>query len=626
MAFLADRLSIVMMLIVTWIGFLIHVYSTGYMAHDPSHWRFFSHLNFFCFAMLLLVMGDNLLVMFIGWEGVGLASYLLIGFWFKETANAKAAIKAFVTNRVGDFFMVVGMFLIYWNIGRQTGEWSVNFYEISQNAAVLSGIQLWGGVSVITIATFCLFMGATGKSAQIPLYVWLPDAMAGPTPVSALIHAATMVTSGIYMIARMNVFYALAPTTLTIIGVTATATAFLSATIALTQNDIKKVLAYSTVSQLGFMFMALAAGAFWAGIFHVMTHAFFKACLFLGAGSVIHGMGGEQDMRKMGGVRAYMPLTAFTFLISWLAISGIAPFAGFFSKDEILHKLHGAHFFRFGSLELPGLGAALWMVASASAMLTAFYMTRQVYCVFFGKSRASPEVQRHIHESPWTMTMPLVVLAGLAVVGGGFGFIFKEEWNWLEHWLAPVLPGTQMLVEHMKAHGHEVAEGFGESGWADTATWAYAGLSFALATVSILLGAWIYGKRADVAERAMRRFSGVHKFLYNKWYVDELYEATLIRGTFVLSRFFAWFDKNVIDSLVHAAAWAVIALKSLAGAFDRGVVDQAGVGGTAWTVDRFGGVMRALQTGRIQTYLVLTFVGVVILLAALQGGFAALLH
>ncbi|MEW6774721.1 MAG: NADH-quinone oxidoreductase subunit L [Bdellovibrionota bacterium] len=625
LAFLADRLSIVMMLIVTWIGFLIHVYSTAYMGHDPSHWRFFSHLNFFCFAMLLLVMGDNLLLLFVGWEGVGLASYLLIGFWFKDVNNAKAAIKAFVVNRVGDFFFVIGMMLIFWYVGRQTGVWTLNVYELSKHAQVLTDIPLAFGATVATIATLCLFMGATGKSAQIPLYVWLPDAMAGPTPVSALIHAATMVTSGIYMIARMNVFYAYAPTTLTIIGIVATATAFMSATIAITQNDIKKVLAYSTVSQLGFMFMGLAAGAFWVAIFHVMTHAFFKACLFLGSGSVIHACGGEQDMRKMGGLKAYMPITAGTFMVSWIAIAGVFPFSGFFSKDEILHQLHGASFFGLGHvLPLPHLGSALWVIASVSAMMTAFYMTRQVYMTFFGTNRSSESVRAHLHESPAAMTIPLVVLAFLAAIGGAFGFILNEHWNWLEHWLAPVLPGTEMLLEYAKSLGHEPHSAYGASGWATLGTLAYAALSVVLAVISISFGAWIYSKHTDVAEKAAEKLPGVHKFLFNKWYVDELYNATVVRAVSLLSEGFAWFDRTVVDGLVNFCGWLLQALKSLAGAFDRGAVDQLGVGGTAWTVDRFGGLARFFQTGKIQTYLVLTFLGLVTLLVALQGGFQAL--
>ena len=625
LAFLADRLSIVMMMIITWIGFLIHLYSTGYMAHDANHWRFMAYLNLFIFAMLILVMGDSLLVLFVGWEGVGLASYLLIGFWHTSMDNAKAAMKAFVVNRVGDFFFVMGMLLIYWNVGRETGVWTLNVYELSAHAPVLTGV-MFGGAMMVTVATLCLFIAATGKSAQLPLYVWLPDAMAGPTPVSALIHAATMVTAGVYMICRMNAFFALAPTTLTVIGIVATLTAFFSATIALVQNDIKKVLAYSTVSQLGFMFMGLASGAFWVGIFHVMTHAFFKACLFLGSGSVIHSNSDEQDMRKYGGLRTMMPATAATFMISWLAISGVPPLSGFFSKDEILHQLHGAHFMGFGDVRLPWLGTVLWGVASAAAMLTAFYMTRQVYMTFFGENRADPEVKSHIHESPSSMTIPLWALAALAAVGGGFGFIFYEPWVMLEHWLAPILTGTEAVHAFAAETGHPHHSAFNEAGIATAGTMGYAALSAVLGIASILFARSIYAKGyKDDEERSFwASMPGLHKTLYNKYYVDEIYDATVVAAVMALSRLCSWFDRTVIDGIVHGVAWSVRGLKSLVGAIDRFGVDKVGVEGTANVIDKLGSVARLFQTGRIQTYLVWTFIVLLVLVASLQGGFKAL--
>lgn len=625
LAFLADRLSIVMMMVITWIGFLIHLYSTGYMAHDPWHWRFMAYLNLFIFAMLILVMGDSLLTLFVGWEGVGLASYLLIGFWHKSMDNAKAAMKAFVVNRVGDFFFVIGMLLIYWNVGRETGVWTLNIYELSAHAPVLTELMM-GGAMVVTVATLCLFIAATGKSAQIPLYVWLPDAMAGPTPVSALIHAATMVTAGVYMICRMNAFFALAPSTLTVIGIVATLTAFFSASIALVQNDIKKVLAYSTVSQLGFMFMGLASGAFWVGIFHVMTHAFFKACLFLGSGSVIHSNSDEQDMRKYGGLRTLMPATAATFMISWLAISGVPPLSGFFSKDEILHQLHGAHFMGFGEIRLPWLGTLLWGVASAAAAMTAFYMTRQVYMTFFGENRADPEVREHIHESPSSMTIPLWVLGGLAAVGGGFGFIFYEPWVMLEHWLHPVLQGTDVVREYAAGVGHPWHSPFGESGWATLGTFGYAGLSAAIGIGAILLGRSIYGKSyKDDEERAFwAKVPGLHKTLYNKYYVDEVYGAVVVGGVMALSHACAWFDRVIVDGIVNGVGWTVRGLKSVIGAIDRYGVDKVGVEGTANVIDKLGSFARLFQTGRIQTYLVWTFIVLLVLVASLQGGFKAL--
>ncbi|MCB0340230.1 MAG: NADH-quinone oxidoreductase subunit L, partial [Bdellovibrionales bacterium] len=397
--FRLDHLSAVMCLVVTGVGTLIHLYSIGYMAEDESRHRFFSYLNLFMFSMLLLVLGGNLLILFIGWEGVGLCSYLLIGFWFKNVAYAAAGRKAFVVNRIGDAGFLLAIFLCFYAFQ------SVDFVAMKAAVAACENLPLY--IPLFTTIAICLFIGATGKSAQIPLFVWLPDAMAGPTPVSALIHAATMVTAGVYMLARTHFIFSLAPLAGAIVIGIAVLTAFVAATTALTQFDIKKVLAYSTVSQLGFMFMAAGAGAYWVAIFHVVTHAFFKACLFLGAGSVIHGCHHEQDMRQMGGLRKLMPITFWTYLISTLAIAGIAPFAGYYSKHAILSALGGV-----SNPYLTGYVSGLVLLANITAFLTAFYMTRSVAMTFFGEYRG----HAHPHESPWLMTLPLVILAGLATV------------------------------------------------------------------------------------------------------------------------------------------------------------------------------------------------------------------
>jgi len=400
-SFLLDPLSAIMILVVTGVGFLIHVYSIGYMAHDDGFGRFFAYMNLFMFSMLVLVLASNFLFMFVGWEGVGLCSYLLIGFWFERDSATEAGKKAFVVNRIGDFGFLLGMFLIFWNVG------SLDF----QTVMALAPSSFAIGGTVITATTLLLFLGATGKSAQIPLYVWLPDAMEGPTPVSALIHAATMVTAGVYMLARSSTLFVMAPTTMLVVAIIGTATAFFAATIGLFQNDIKRVLAYSTVSQLGYMFMACGVAAFGAGIFHLMTHAFFKALLFMGAGSVIHGMSDEQDMRKMGGLKKYMPVTFMTMLIATLAISGLPGVSGFFSKDEILWQAYSS---AYGS-------PILWFVGMFTALLTTFYMFRLMFLTFFGKGRMDDKTKEHLHESPKVMTIPLIVLAILSIAGGWVG-------------------------------------------------------------------------------------------------------------------------------------------------------------------------------------------------------------
>ena len=410
--FLLDPLSAVMILVVTGVGTLIHLYSIGYMHGEEGYYRFFSYMNLFAFAMLMLVLGSNALVMFVGWEGVGLCSYLLIGYYIDKQSAGDAAKKAFVVNRIGDFGFLCGLFVLYWTLGSK-GVWTFNFVEIAENAHLLES----GGL-IVTVVTLCFFLGACGKSAQIPLFTWLPDAMEGPTPVSALIHAATMVTAGVYMIGRMNILFAMAPSTMMTIAIVGAATAFFAATIGLAQNDIKRVLAYSTVSQLGYMFLAMGVGAFSAGIFHLMTHAFFKACLFLGSGSVIHGLhhayhhahlhDDPQDMRNMGGLRKKMPITFITFLVSTIAISGIPLFSGFFSKDEIL-------WWSFGSTRGHWL---LWVFGALAAAMTAFYMFRLVFMTFFGEQKTDARAKDHIPESPLTITIPLMVLGLLAVIGG----------------------------------------------------------------------------------------------------------------------------------------------------------------------------------------------------------------
>jgi len=588
-AFQLDPLSAVMILIITGVGGLIHIYSTGYMHEEPAYWRFFAYLNLFTFAMLTLVMGDNMLLMFVGWEGVGLCSYALIGFWYSEWANASAGSKAFIVNRVGDFGFMLGTFLLFWSLS-SVGHPTLVFREIAEVVPSIAGLQ-FGPFATVTAITLLMFVGATGKSAQIPLYVWLPDAMAGPTPVSALIHAATMVTAGVYMIARLSALFVLAPTTLDVISVVGAATALFAATIGTTQYDIKKVLAYSTVSQLGFMFIAMGAGAFAVGVFHLMTHAFFKACLFLGSGSVIHAMHHEQDMRKMGGLKKWMPQTYWTFLISTLAIAGIPFFSGFISKDEILWK-------SFSSGH-----QLVWFAGLCAAALTAFYMFRLVYMTFEGECRADHHTQEHLHESPLSMTGPLMVLAFLAAtagllnwphaLGGGSGF---------STWLAPI-------VEHGGHGAHGAAHGGGH---------AVEPIEYGLMVVSVLIAlAGIFVARAMYKTRTMSPdtvadLAGgkIYRTVYNKYYIDELYEATVINGTLALTRISAWFDSNIVDGIVNGAAWVVRMISWLDGQFDKYVVDGA-VNGVAAVTSFFGGRVRRLQTGSINAYLYVIVIAVI---------------
>ncbi len=543
-AFQVDQLSILMTLIVTGVGTLIHIYSIGYMHGDRGFWRFFAYLNLFIFAMLTLVLADNFLLMFVGWEGVGLCSYLLIGFWyeknFEKGTTGDAAKKAFIVNRIGDFGFLLGMFLIFTTFD------SLNFETVFSAASVFTR-----GDSTIMWITLLLFVGATGKSAQIPLYVWLPDAMAGPTPVSALIHAATMVTAGIYMVARSSVLFALSPITMEVVAIVGVLTAFYAATIGLVQNDIKKVLAYSTISQLGYMFLGLGVGAFASGIFHVMTHAFFKALLFLGSGAVIHAMHDEQDIQKMGGLKNHLPTTYKTFLIGAIAISGIPPLSGFFSKDEILWKA-----FIDGS-------PILWIVGAAGAGLTAFYMFRLVSLTFDGKSRFD-EHHVHPHEAPKTMTIPLIVLAVLSVIGGFIGIPASlGGGNRFEHFLEPVF---ERANSKMTLPYHE----------SSSVEYLLMVVSVAIAATGIILARKIYLEKKEIAERLSTRFSGLYKILLNKYYVDEVYESAIVTPTVKVSDKLLWkgFDIGVIDGLINFTANATEFASQLLKRIQTGVVQS----------------------------------------------------
>jgi NADH-quinone oxidoreductase subunit L len=573
MAFMVDPLSAVMILVVTGVGGLIHIYATGYMHDDKAFWRFFAYLNLFTAAMLTLVTGDNLLLMFVGWEGVGLCSYALIGFWYQDHNNARAGNKAFIVNRVGDFGFVLGVFLLFWSFDAQ-GHGTLTFREMVKWAPTLQSQMLWG-VPVITLATLFLFVGATGKSAQIPLYVWLPDAMAGPTPVSALIHAATMVTAGVYMIARLGFLFAMAPETLHVVAVIAVCTALFSATIALTQNDIKKVLAYSTVSQLGYMFMGMGVGAYAQGIFHLVTHAFFKACLFLGAGSVIHAMGGDQDMTKMGGLRKHMPVTFITYLLATLAIMGFPGTAGFFSKDGILEEAYGRG--RMG----------LWLGGLFGAGITAFYMWRQVFMTFFGDFRGDEHAKHHLHESPRVMTWPLLILALGAFPVGLLGLPNFLGHNRFEEWLEPVF-----------SYGHvEAAPLPHETALVLTA------LSVIVALAGLGLAYLMYYRRSLAPERFSSLTGGLfYRLSYNKYYVDEIYQVIFVNGTLLLARIGSLFDQYIIDGIVDGSAALTRFAAWLEGLFDNYIIDGM-VNAIANIIFWTGNRLRRVQTGNINSYL-----------------------
>lgn len=520
-AFQIDQLSLLMLLVVTGVGSLIHIYSIGYMRHDAGFGKFMAFLNLFLFFMLLLVMGANYVIMFIGWEGVGLCSYLLIGFWNTNTSYNDAARKAFVMNRIGDLGFLLGIFALFHTFG------TVEYTEVFRQAA-----QLPVGDKALLTITLLLFVGAMGKSAQIPLYTWLPDAMAGPTPVSALIHAATMVTAGIYMVVRSNVLYTLSPLTLDIIGGIAIATALLAASIGLLQNDIKKVLAYSTVSQLGYMFLGLSAHAYTAGMFHVITHAFFKALLFLGAGSVIHAMSNEQDIRNMGGLRRYLPVTFWTFLIGTIAISGIPPFAGFFSKDEIL-----AHVYEHSKV--------LWALGVLGSAMTSFYMFRLLFLTFFGEFRGTEEQKHHLHESPATMTVPLLVLAVLSAVGG---LLNVPEALGGKSWLATFMAPLYELSEKANPAAFE------NSAVGHSEELMLMSVSAGVAILSLVVAYVMYvSRRAVPAPETVER-SLPEKVIYNKYYIDEFYDTIIVRPIRGLGDVLYSFGEFAVDGLVSGTA------------------------------------------------------------------------
>lgn len=573
-AFQADQLSAIMILVVSGVGFLIHVYSIGYMKGDPGVVRYFTQLNLFAFFMLILVLADNYLLMFLGWEGVGLCSYLLIGFWYEDLNNATAGFKAFIVNRIGDFGFLLGMLLMFATFG------SLQYSTVFERAA---GYPM--GAGVITAITLLLFVGATGKSAQIPLYVWLPDAMAGPTPVSALIHAATMVTAGVYMVARSNLLYTLAPVSLSIVAGIGAATAIFAASIGLAQTDIKKVLAYSTVSQLGYMFLACGVGAFGAGIFHLMTHAFFKALLFLGAGSVIHAMhhyfehsgahANAQDMSNMGGLKAWLPTTFMTMLMATLAIAGIPGFSGFFSKDEILWQS-----FASGNY-------VVWIIALAAAGMTAFYMFRLVYLTFYGDFRGAKAVrghghgsENHPHESPKVMTVPLIILAVLSIIGGWVGIPHAiGGGNQIESWLEPIF-----------ARSHQAAEAAGMEGGSGLEI-SLMLLAIVVALAGIGIAYLFYRKKTNLPEEVASGAGPVYDLVYNKYYVDEIYNAAVVTPVREGSRFFLW------------------------RIFDVGIIDGA-VNGVAKVMAQIGQGTRRVQTGLVSNYVLIFGAAVIIVILA----------
>ena len=596
-AFVLDPLSSMMLLIVTGIGFLIHVYSIGYIDHEPRPGvaRFFCYLNLFCFFMLTLVLGSNFLVMFVGWEGVGLCSYLLIGYWYKKQSASDAGKKAFITNRIGDWGFVMGVFLVYFTFG------TLDFRGVAEAASTMPVETAAVGFGVVSLICLFLFIGATGKSAQIPLYVWLPDEMEGPTPVSALIHAATMVTAGVYMVCRNAVLFTHAPIVMEIIAVVGVLTALMAATIGLVQTDIKRVLAYSTVSQLGYMFLATGVGAFAAAAFHLMTHAFFKALLFLGSGSVIHGMNEEQDMRKMGGLKLHMPVTFVTMFIGAIAIAGIPPFAGFFSKDEILYRtfLHSE---------------VLWGLGVVTAAMTAFYMFRLINMTFFGSyrgpawDRGGHQEEGHDgehggawhgpHESPTLMTVPLMVLSLGAIIAGFIGIpAALGGSNVIEHFLEPsfVVAGAPHVEDvHHMSHAAEIG----------------------LMLFSVLIavgGIWLayrnYVKRPENAVRMAESWSTQHRLLTNKYYVDELYDSTVIRGTMGSADGLWTVDKRVVDGTVNGTGWTTLAMSWISHVLDKYVVDGF-INFVAWVCSEASYIFRRAQTGLIQNYAFATLLGV----------------
>ena len=596
--YLLDPLSCVMVLVVTGVGFLIHVYSIGYMGHEGGYYRFFGYMNLFMFAMLTLVLANNMLLMFVGWEGVGLCSYLLIGFYFLKKSASDAGKKAFIVNRIGDAGFILGILLTAVTLGtiRFTSQGLPDAADatgiIQALRAAVESHALAFGAPVLTAIALLLFIGAMGKSAQIPLYVWLPDAMEGPTPVSALIHAATMVTAGVYMVARMNAVYQLAPFAMDVVAVIGAITAIFAASMALVQNDIKKVLAYSTISQLGYMFLALGVGAFAAGIFHLMTHAFFKALLFLGAGSVIHAMSGEQDIRKMGGLWEKIPITARTFGVATLAIAGIFPFAGFFSKDEIL----GQAFDRF---------FLLWIIGFITAGMTAFYMFRLFFLTFIGYCRSDEHVVKHIHESPRPMVLPLMILAGFSVIGGWIGWpeVFGGE-NRFERFLDPVLIGVMPETGTVKIAHHAYAKEI----LLMVASLAIVGLGFWLAYE-------FYCTKRVAPELVASRRPALYRLLLHKYYIDEIYDAAVVERTKDLGTLLGRFDANVIDGVgVNGAGWLARFTSTVSMWWDKWIIDGL-LNFGAKLMQLFSYPVRLLQTGLFSSYAMLILLGLVVLLA-----------
>jgi NADH-quinone oxidoreductase subunit L len=584
--FQLDPLAGVMILVVTGIGLLIHIYSTGYMAHEGGYYRFFAYLNLFMFSMLTLVLANNFVLMFVGWEGVGLCSYLLIGFYFHKKSAADAGKKAFVINRVGDFGFMLGMFLIFNQFGSL--DFSTVFHSVNSQAAAGT---LKVGDGLLTTICLLLFLGACGKSAQIPLYIWLPDAMEGPTPVSALIHAATMVTAGVYMVARCSALFMVAPVAMLTVATIGSLTAIFAATIGLVQNDIKKILAYSTISQLGYMFLGCGVGAFSAGVFHLMTHAFFKALLFLGAGSVIHAMSGEQDIQKMGGLWKKIPTTWWTMMAGTLAIAGFFPLAGFFSKDEILWK----------AADSPLSHWLIWLMAFSAAGMTSFYMFRLMFLTFHGESRVSPDVEHHIHESPASMTIPLKILAAGAIIAGWVGIpsVFYLS-NQFEGFLEPVFESPIRLGEGRWT-------GWGEVGM----MWLLMVLSVSMAAAGLYVAYVFYLKDKSIPDRLANGFEGVYTTLSNKYWIDELYDALFINRVKGLGTALARFDLGVIDGGVNGTAWMTRTIATLSNLFDYWVVD--------FTVRRSDLIyylsypFRWIQTGRVQNYAAMTITGILLL-------------
>ncbi len=587
--FLLDPLSSIWLLFVTGVGMLIHIYSIGYMGHEGGYYRFFGYLNLFMFSMLTLILANNYALMFVGWEGVGLCSYLLIGFYFQRKSASDAANKAFIVNRIGDAGFILGMFFIAWYMG------SLRYIDV--NAAARSG-HFAIGDPIVTAATLLLFVGACGKSAQLPLYVWLPDAMEGPTPVSALIHAATMVTAGVYMVARSNALFVLAPTSMKTVAIIGALTAIFAASIGLVQNDIKRVLAYSTVSQLGYMFLALGVGAFAAGVFHVFTHAFFKALLFLGAGSVIHAMSGEQDMRNMGALSEKIPITFRTMFIATLAIAGIPGLAGFFSKDEILWQT-----WKYSPY--------LWVIGFATALMTAFYMFRLIYLTFWSPSRVtSHEVEHHIHESPKSMTVPLVILAFFSITAGYLGVSPSMGGsNHFEKFLEPV------FANHVEASEAPAEEGSRATEW-----------GLMLLSVAVAFGGWFaasrFYKNADrnYAEPIAAAATPVYNTLLNKYYVDEGYDYVFtgrrklgkVRlGAMGLGEASSWFDANIVDGAVNAAGWLTRLTATISKWWDTWIIDGIGVNGPAILARMLSYPARLFEWGLVQWYALVMTAGLV---------------